>query len=118
MNTFPAVVMKTEIKTEYWVTIYESHDSDLIIFVILFANSNDGTGLMLCPTIQNIRGKQRHSYWLPLPRFHSIDSKKWKPRCWRLIVMTFGRKSVREETFHRILESFLSVTVPNYLRVG
>ena len=34
------------IKTEYWVTIYESHDSDLIIFVILFANSNDDTGLM------------------------------------------------------------------------
>ena len=28
-------------KIEYWVTIYESHDSDLIIFAILFANSND-----------------------------------------------------------------------------
>ena len=34
------------IKTEYWVIIYESHDSDLIIFVILFANSSDDTGLM------------------------------------------------------------------------
>ena len=34
------------IKTEYWVTIYESYDSDLIIFVILFGNSNDDTGLM------------------------------------------------------------------------
>ena len=31
---------------EYWVIVYESHDSDLIIFVILFANSSDDTGLM------------------------------------------------------------------------
>ena len=29
--------------------------------------------------------------------------------------MTSGRKSVREEIFHRILESFLLVTIPNYL---
>ena len=36
----------TVIKTEYWVIVYESHDSDVIIFVILFANSSDDTGLM------------------------------------------------------------------------
>ena len=34
------------IKTEYWVIIYKSYNSDLIIFVILFANSSDDTGLM------------------------------------------------------------------------
>ena len=32
-------------KTEYWVIIYESHDSDLAIFIILFANSSDDTRL-------------------------------------------------------------------------
>ena len=32
-------------KTKYWVTIYESHDSDLTIFIILFANSSDDTRL-------------------------------------------------------------------------
>ena len=30
---------------ENWVIIYESHDSDLIILVILFANLSDDTGL-------------------------------------------------------------------------
>ena len=34
------------LKPEYWVTVYESHDSDLVIFGILFANSNDDTVLM------------------------------------------------------------------------
>ena len=32
-------------KTKYWVMIYESHDSDLAIFIILFANSSDDTRL-------------------------------------------------------------------------
>ena len=32
-------------KIEYWVIIYESHDSDLAIFIILFANSSDDTRL-------------------------------------------------------------------------
>ena len=36
-----------KIKTEYWVIIYESHGCDLLIFIILFANSSDGTDLSL-----------------------------------------------------------------------
>ena len=32
-------------KTEYWVIIYESHDSDLAIFIIVFANSSDDARL-------------------------------------------------------------------------
>ena len=37
---------KLKSKTENWVPTYESHGSDLIIFIILFANSSDGSGLL------------------------------------------------------------------------
>ena len=37
---------QSNIKTEYRLIVYELHDSDVIIFVILFANSSDDTGLM------------------------------------------------------------------------
>ena len=41
-----SIVVVTGNKTENWVIIYESHDPDLIIFVIIFANSSDDTGSM------------------------------------------------------------------------
>ena len=44
-EVFDKIPNGEESKTESWVIIYESHDSDLIIFVILFANSSDDTRL-------------------------------------------------------------------------